>query len=159
MQIREVMTADPVYCVPDTNLAEVAQLMWKSDCGVMPVTENGKLTGVLTDRDICIALGTRDRPAHEIAAGDVATHRVETCLPSDDVQSAMATMERAKVRRLPVIGIDGSLEGIVALSDIVIAADRGRGKIAAKELLHTISAVSAPVKTKTPAPHVVAAAG
>ena len=158
MRVRDIMTANPVCCKPETNLAEATKLMWKSDCGVLPVVRDKKLAGVVTDRDICIALGTRGKRASELTAGEAATRRVETCLPSDEIHTAMAAMERAKVRRLPVVGLDGNVEGIVALSDIVMAAEGGHGHISAKELLHTIRAVSEPRTPKTTAPMETAAA-
>ncbi len=158
MRVREIMTANPVCCKPETNLAEATKLMWKTDCGVLPVVRDKRLAGVLTDRDICIAMGTRGKRASELTADEVATHRVETCLPGDEIHTAMAAMERAKVRRLPVVGLDGSIEGIVTLSDIVMAAESGQGRITAKDLLHTIRAVSEPRAPKTAAPVMMAAA-
>ena len=73
----------------------------------LPVVEDGKLAGVITDRDICIALGTRCRFAKETPVKDVATREVQTCSPQDDVHAAMAVMRRARVRWLPVVDQEG----------------------------------------------------
>jgi CBS domain-containing protein len=122
MKVRDIMTDEPKCCGPDTNLAAATELMWTNDCGVLPVMEDGKLAGIVTDRDICMALGTRNcRPA-ETAVKDVATREVQTCEPDDDVHTAMAIIRRAKVRRLPVVE-DGKLAGILALNDIILAAE------------------------------------
>jgi CBS domain-containing protein len=141
MKVRDIMTKDVKCCALGTNLAAASELMWNNDCGVLPVTEDGKVTGIITDRDICIALGTRNRPAAEVAVQEVATHDVQTCAPDADVHTAMAVMRRAKVRRLPVVD-DGKVEGILALNDIIEAVDRKHGDINYEEVMNTIKAVS-----------------
>jgi len=150
MKVRDVMTKQPKCCGPDTNLATATELMWTNDCGVLPVIDDGKLAGIITDRDISIALGTRKQPAAEIPVKDVATRDMQTCTSDDDVHTAMATIRRAKVHRLPVVGDGGKLEGIVALNDLVLAADR-HGAIVYEEIINTIKAVSEHRGHKPPA--------
>jgi CBS domain-containing protein len=142
MKVREIMTEEPRCCHSDTNLAAATELMWNNDCGVLPVVDDGRLAGIITDRDICIALGTRNRPATNIAVRDVATHEVQTCAPDEDVHTAMAVMRRAKVHRLPVVNDEGKMEGVIALNDIVLAAERKHGAIDYEEVMNTIKAVS-----------------
>ena len=86
MRIKEIMTAEPTTCSPDTTLAAAASLMWEGDCGILPVVDDGALVGVVTDRDMCIALATRNQLASEVRIGTVATKTVLTCEPEDDVQ-------------------------------------------------------------------------
>ena len=69
--------------------------MWANDCGALPVVEDGKLAGIITDRDICIALGTRNQYATEATVKDVANRDLQTCAPEDDIHTAMAVMRRA----------------------------------------------------------------
>jgi CBS domain-containing protein len=114
--------------------------MWANDCGILPVVEDGKLTGIITDRDICIALGTKNRRAAEVRVDEVASQDVQTCSPDADVHAALATMRRAKVRRLPVVD-DGKLEGILALNDIVEAVDRKHGDIDYEDVMNTMKAI------------------
>src|SRR6185436_3224169 len=121
MKVRDLMTGNPKCCGPDTNLAEAIESLWANDCGILPVIEAGKLTGVVTDRDLCVAVGTRNCRPSDTTVRDVATRSVQTCAPDDDVDTAMAIMRRAQVRRLPVIQ-DGKLIGILALNDIILAA-------------------------------------
>jgi CBS domain-containing protein len=142
MKVREVMTKDPVCCGPETNLAAAAELMWNNDCGVLPVINDGRLAGIMTDRDICIALGTRNRPAAELAVKEVATRQVETCYPEDDVSEAMTAMRRAKVHRLPVVDVEGKIQGILALNDLILTANRKRAGISYEEVVSTLKAVS-----------------
>ena len=141
MKVRDVMTDEPKFCGPDTNLAAATELMWANDCGMLPVVEDGKLAGIVTDRDICMALGTRNCRAAETAVKDVATREVRTCEPDDDLSTAMAIMRRTRVRRLPVAE-GGRLAGILALNDIILAAEHNHGAVASEEVMDTLMAVS-----------------
>jgi CBS domain-containing protein len=95
----------------------------------LPVVDDlGKVSGVLTDRDACIALTTSDRKASSMTVGDVVKSRATLCDLDDDVQVALKIMRKEKIRRLPVVNKAGLLEGVVALNDIVLRA----GKIAGK---------------------------
>jgi len=153
MKVREVMTGDPKCCGPDTNLAEAIELMWTNDCGVLPVIEDGKLTGIVTDRDVCIAVGTRNCRPSETTVKEVATRTVHTCAPDDDVDTAMAIMRRAQVRRLPVTE-DGKLAGILALNDIILAAAHTYAPVDAGGVMNTMRAVSEHRGPKSAAPSV-----
>jgi len=144
MQVAEMMSKAIRTCSPNDNLAEATNLMWEQDCGVLPVVEDGRLEGILTDRDICIALGTRNRRASEIDVKEVATRDVKTCSPGTDVETAMLLMRRAKVRRLPVVEESGQVIGIITLNDLVMAATPKRGPIAYEDVVDTLKAVSAP---------------
>ncbi|MGE3403483.1 MAG: CBS domain-containing protein, partial [Vicinamibacterales bacterium] len=113
MNVKNVMTSAPRTCTRGTNLAEAAALMLDADCGILPVVDDaGKLVGVVTDRDMYIALATRDTRASQLSVGEVARSPVFTCGPDDDVQSALATMKQHHIRRLPVEGFGGTVAGI-----------------------------------------------
>lgn len=140
MKVQDLMTKEVKYCAPDTNLAAATELMWNADCGVLPVVEDGKLFGIITDRDISIALGTRNLRASDVLVGDVATRDVHTCAPNAELHTAMSVMRRAKVRRLPVVD-DGKLKGILALNDIVEAVDRKHRDIDYEEFMNTMKAI------------------
>jgi CBS domain-containing protein len=136
------MTEQPKCCAPDTNLASAAELMWTNDFRILPVRDEGKLASIITDRDICIALSTRNCRADEISVEDVASREVQSCSPDDDVHTAMAAMRRAKVRRLPVVNEEGKLEGILALNDLVLPANRRNFEIDYDEVMTTAQAIS-----------------
>lgn len=126
MTVRDVLTERVATCQRGTNLAAASALMWENDCGVLPVlTETGELAGILTDRDICIALGTRNRLPSEVTVREVMGTSPSICKPTDDIRSALQTMRAAKVRHLPVVDENGVLEGVVSISDIVLSARRG----------------------------------
>ena len=123
MKVKDLMTPEPRTCAPSTNLAEAAALMLDADCGILPVVDdNGKLAGVVTDRDMYIALATRNTLASQLIVGDVARAQVFTCGPDDDVHTALTTMKQHHVRRLPVEGFAGTVAGIVSMNDILLAA-------------------------------------
>src|SRR6476620_551477 len=129
MKVQELMTTNAITCSLDTNLAAAAGLMWDNDCGSLPVTnDDGKVIGLITDRDICIAVATRQRLASEIPVSEVITGEVWACAPQDGIQNLLQTMRHARVRRLPVISDDGKLQGIVSISDVVLYADEAQGK-------------------------------
>jgi CBS domain-containing protein len=124
MKVKEVMTDTPYYCQPKTNLGTATEYMWEGNCGFLPVVENdGKVTGVITDRDICIAFGTRNRLPGEISVGEVMSRKVFSCSPEDNIHVALQTMKEGQVRRLAVISRDGSLAGVISLDDVLCRAE------------------------------------
>ncbi|MBL8218268.1 MAG: CBS domain-containing protein [Bryobacterales bacterium] len=144
MKVKEVMHQAPVACSADLNLAAAVHLLWTNDCGALPVLDNGLLEGVITDRDIAIALGTRNVPAGAITVGEVISHERFTCAPDDDVHQALKTMRTHKVRRLPVIGRQGKLEGMLCLNDIVLRAHRVAHKpadVTYDDVVNTLKAI------------------
>ena len=153
MKVKDIMTAQPLTCAPDTNLAAAAALMLDADCGILPVTQDGKLVGIVTDRDMYIALATRNRLASQITAGEVARTQVFTCGPDDDVQAALATMKQHHVRRLPVEGFGGTVAGIVSINDILLAAGPW-ADVSSDQIVDTFRAICA---HRHPTPHVTAA--
>jgi CBS domain-containing protein len=129
MKVRDIMMSAPKYCRPDTNLAAAVEMMWTNDCGFLPVVdEGGRVAGVITDRDICIALGTRNQRASDVFVREVMTDRVYGCAAEDDIHTALATMEKHQVRRLPVVNLDGKLAGILSIGDVTLHAEKKGGK-------------------------------
>jgi len=120
MRVRDIMSTPVGTCAPSHNLASISAIMWKHDCGIVPVIEDGdRVVGVVTDRDICIALGTRSKRASEITADEVMSKRLHICGPDDDPGIALDTMAAARVRRLPVVSKQGKLEGILSINDLI----------------------------------------
>jgi CBS-domain-containing membrane protein len=129
MKAEEIMTRDVQSCRPDASLAQAAAIMWDYDCGAMPVVDDSnRVMGMITDRDIAIAAATKGRRATDITVGEVMSGNVYACSRDEDVKSALRTMRRERVRRLPVIGVDGRLAGILSINDIVLRAEEGKGR-------------------------------
>jgi CBS domain-containing protein len=121
MKVQDIMTTAPLTCAPETNLAEVAHRMWQADSGIIPITDaDGKVLGVITDRDICMAASTRDQAPSYIRAAALVRQGAVCCGVGDDVRTALGVMRDHRVRRLPVIGADGVLHGVVSLNDIIL---------------------------------------
>jgi CBS domain-containing protein len=122
MNVEDVMVKGVRFCTPDTNLAAVTQIFWEQGCGALPVVENGRAIGMITDRDVSIALGTRNAKAGDTFVRDVALPKVFFCLPQDDIHTALNNMRAQQVRRLPVVDHEGALKGILSLDDLVLFA-------------------------------------
>jgi signal-transduction protein with cAMP-binding, CBS, and nucleotidyltransferase domain len=137
------MTPNPLSCTMGTTLAEVARLMWRADCGVIPVVDDsGTVTGIITDRDICIFVAAQDYPARQILAGAVATKKVHTCHPEDKALDALHTMKIHRVRRLPVVDEHGTLVGVLSLTDVALAGHRIAKGIRPLALVETYEAIT-----------------
>jgi CBS domain-containing protein len=128
MNVREAMKTPVATCRPGSSLAAAGIEMLRHDCGVLPVVEAERgLAGVITDRDICIALATRGRPAERLMVGSVMSTNLQTVGPDDDVRHAVRMMERGRVRRLPVVTDGWKLVGIITINDIVLLAGTSAG--------------------------------
>ena len=126
MKVKDVMMGTPVSCTPQANLGSAAETLWNRNCGMLPVVDaQQKVVGVVTDRDICIALGTRNRLAGEVCVGEVTSGKIFACKPDDEIRAALATMADAKVRRLLVVDADGKLQGVLSMDDVVIHSEAG----------------------------------
>jgi CBS domain-containing protein len=153
MKIKDVMTSDPLVCAPDTNLAAAGALLLEGDCGILPIVDNnGRLIGVVTDRDMCIALATRNRLAAEISAGEVGQKPVFTCSQEDDVHAALAAMAAHRVRRLVVEGFGGIPLGIVSIDDLLRESGPRRA-LRSDEVADTLRVIAS---RHHPVPHVTA---
>ena len=119
MKINEVMTAQVITATPRTTVAEVASTMARIESGAVPVVEDGKVVGLITDRDIVIRVvaeaGSLSQPV-----SDVMTTDVETCREEDNVADAAGLMASKQIRRLVVLNESGRLTGIVSLGDIAV---------------------------------------
>lgn len=138
MKVRDMMTSNVRTCRPEMSLAEAVRDMWEGDCGALPVVnDEGRVIGMVTDRDICIAVATRGRTADHIAVREVARDHAYTCLADDDVTAALQTMKVQKVRRLPVVDAEGHVRGIVSLNDVVTHA----GAASANDVVSTLAGI------------------
>jgi CBS domain-containing protein len=122
MQIRDIMTADPVSVEPDTTIEEVATLMKEEDIGAVPVVEDGELTGIVTDRDIVLRCIAEGKDATECTADEVMSNDVRTITPDTSTDEAARIMGDKQIRRLAVVE-DGKLLGMVSIGDLAVKAD------------------------------------
>lgn len=116
-QVRDVMTQNPTSCDPSATVVDAAKVMASEDVGSVPVVKDGRLAGVVTDRDIVVRVLAEGRDPNSTTVGEIASSDLETVSPDDDLNTALRKMASAKVRRLPVVDGD-ELVGIVAQADV-----------------------------------------
>lgn len=141
MKVRDVMVEDVKFCSPEMNLGTVAETLWKEGVGTLPVVEDGRVLGVITDRDIAIALGTRNAKAGDTLVREVALPKLFYCAPEDDIHVALQTMRAQRVRRLPVMDSKGNLEGILCLDDIILFAGEAAAELTYADVIETLKAI------------------
>jgi CBS domain-containing protein len=134
MQVQEIMTRRAEIVDPNTTIRDAARLMRADNVGALPVGENDRLIGMVTDRDIVIRAVAEDRPAGSTIVRDAMSEHVYYCFEDDDVEKAAQLMAEHQVRRLPVLNRDKRLTGVVALADLGRA-----GTAAAKRALEGVS--------------------
>jgi CBS-domain-containing membrane protein len=139
MNISDICTQGVKSCSPKDSVATAAALMWECDCGAVPVLDGaGKLVGVITDRDICIAVATRRQYASEIPVGDVMSGMLVSCKYEDAAQEALRLMREHQIRRLPILDEAGHLKGMVSVNDILLAVEKLKVKAPKEALLQEV---------------------
>jgi CBS domain-containing protein len=118
--VQEAMTPNPTAITPDTTLQEAAGLMKTEDVGALPIVEDGRLKGVVTDRDIAIR-GVAEGVAADTAVRDIASTDVVSIDPQQSLEEAARLMAQHQIRRLPVVEEDGVLAGMLAQADVAQA--------------------------------------
>jgi CBS domain-containing protein len=117
----EVMTKNPVCCLPNDFVAKAAKLMKSGNIGSIPVIENEqtkKLVGIVTDRDLALKIVAEGLDAKSTKVEAVMTHKVVTCRAEDDLQKALDSMSENQLRRIPVVDNDNKVLGIIAQADV-----------------------------------------
>jgi len=133
MNVRDAMTQDPRSIGPSVSVVEAARLMREGDIGSLPITDDEKLVGMITDRDITTRVVAEAADPNQTAVGDVYSRDLISVEPDEDLEDALGLMARHQVRRLPVVE-NGRLVGIVAQADIALKENDKAG-----ELLEAIS--------------------
>jgi CBS domain-containing protein len=127
--IKEVMTSDVRACEPSASVTEVAKLMAREDVGPIPVVEEGRLVGIVTDRDLVVRVLAEGRDPQTTTVGEIASRDVVTVSPDEDLDRALQLLAQHQVRRLPVVEGD-RLVGIVAQADVArTGKDRETGEV------------------------------
>jgi CBS domain-containing protein len=134
MKIAELMTLDVEVIRPNDTLRTAAKMMADLDAGILPVGENDRLVGMITDRDITVRAVAEGRDPDKTTVRDTMTDEVRYCFADESPEEVARKMSAWQVRRLPVLSRDKRLVGIVALGDLVIGAEDP-----AKEALREIS--------------------
>ena len=150
MNVRDLMTTEVGTCRAFDGADRAARIMWESDCGAVPVLDQaGSVVAMVTDRDLCMAALLQGRPLSEIRVSSAMSRELFSCRPDDDLSQAESVMRIRKVRRLPVVDVEGRLLGILSLSDLArvsLAPARGKAKKTLKpaDVGTTLGAISSP---------------
>jgi CBS domain-containing protein len=118
--VRDAMTGDPRSIGASASVVEAARLMREKHIGSLPVTDEEKLVGMITDRDITTRVVAEAADLQTLSVEDVYSRDLISVGPDKDLEEALRLMARHQVRRLPVVEDDGSLVGIVAQADIAL---------------------------------------
>lgn len=119
MKVSECMTGDVRLASPDDTLSQAARLMGELDAGVLPVGDQDRLVGMITDRDLAVrGLGQGKGPDAKVR--DVMSAEVKYCFADDEIDDVLQNMGDLKVRRLPVVSRDKRLVGILSLGDVAM---------------------------------------
>ncbi len=147
MKVFELMTVDVGFCRTGDDLARAAYIMWQRDCGVVPIVgDDGRVIGVVTDRDIAIAAASQNRRPSEMRCGEMVARSVACCLLDESIADVLERMAKLRVRRLPVIGARHELAGIISLTDII----RKGGKKDSKRAMKALAKILGPADRAEP---------
>ena len=122
----EVMTKDPVCCLPEDSAAKAAQLMKDENIGSIPVIENEqsrRLVGIVTDRDLALTIVADGQNARSTPVEAVMTRTLVTCRADDDLGKALSTMAEHQLRRIPVVDNENEIVGIISQADVATRVD------------------------------------
>ncbi len=126
MQVSEVMSSDVKLVSPSDRIVEVARIMKEGDLGAIPVGENDRLKGMITDRDIILRGIAEGKSIQDCTVREVMSEGIYYCYEDDDLETVSQKMAEAKIRRLPVLNRDKRMVGIVSLGDLAGADDGQR---------------------------------
>jgi len=138
--VRDVMTPSVRTVSPSQSLVEAAELMKGEDVGSVPVVEEGRLTGIVTDRDIVTRAVAERRDPQTVKVSEVASRELVTVEPEQDLDEALALMADHQVRRLPVVEA-GQLVGMLAQADVALEAKE-------KKVGEALEEISKPTSTQ-----------
>jgi CBS domain-containing protein len=149
VKVKEIMSAYVTSCGPNATLVAAAGVMRGYNCSTLPVIDGGgKVIGMITDRDICLAVSKKDHDVSRIKVSEVISGKVYACAPADDVKDALKTMRKKKAPGLPVVNGAGVLKGILSIDDILLHARKARGKksrkLSYKDAARTFQAICKP---------------
>jgi CBS domain-containing protein len=137
LRVADVMTASPRTCAPESTAVEAVMIFRDADCGLIPVTEDGRPVGVLTDRDVALALSEHQADLAGVAVRDLMS-RDPVSIPSDaPLQAAMHRLGDEGIRRLVVVDGDGLLAGVLSWADLIPhLSERGVGRVVSEIIRH-----------------------
>ncbi|MQA64717.1 MAG: CBS domain-containing protein [Alphaproteobacteria bacterium] len=126
MKIQDVMSKDVQVVAPDMPVAEAALIMRNGDFGALPIGENDRLKGMVTDRDIVLRVVAEGQDPKQVSVGEIMSDGVFWVYEDEDIAQAVHNMQKQQVRRLPVVNREKRLTGIVSIGDLAVEVPQTR---------------------------------
>ncbi len=138
------MTTEVACCGLEDNLTKVVGVMRQKNCGVVPITDaENRLAGIITDRDICLAVTELpNRKISSVKAKEIIRGEVVACAPEDKIETALKKMRKHQLKRLPVVDKDSQIVGILSVTDVLLSA--GKDKDLKKQIYSTLEGIFEP---------------
>ncbi|CAN5620746.1 MAG: CBS domain-containing protein [Acidobacteria bacterium] len=144
MKVKDVMKTNVSFCSTEDSLMKAAEVMRHRDCGVVPIVdEDKKVVGMLTDRDLCLAVVARNRKASDVKTEELLRGKAIVCAAEDKLEDALRKMRKYQVKRLAAIGAGSELVGILSVTDVLQLAIRKDKKLK-KKVYATLKAIFKP---------------
>ena len=128
MQVREAMTRDVRLATPGQTIRDVAKMMAEIDAGILPVGENDRLVGMISDRDITVRAVAAGKGPETLVRDVMSTEHIHYCFEDETVDDVARNMGDHKVRRMPVMDRNKRLVGIISLGDVAQCEQKAAGK-------------------------------
>ena len=147
MLARDLMTTPTINCHVNDTLNIAAQRMWDADIGALTiVNDDGTLTGIITDRDICMAAYTQGRPLSEILVNSAMAHHVVSVSPDTPIGAVEDLMAKYQLRRIPVVDAQGLPMGVVSMNNLALASVKRDSalKHGVSQVAHTLASICQP---------------
>ena len=144
MTCKEIMTSNPRICTTTATAQSAAELMREENVGSIPVVDetSKQLVGVVTDRDLCLAIIAAGKSSHDVLVSDVMSKDLVTCKPEEDIRICEERMQARQIRRIPVVDGKGRCIGIISQGDLAMKLSRP------EEVHQTVREISKPGRSK-----------
>lgn len=145
MHAKDIMSQPAVTCPVNSTLDHAARLMWEFDCGIIPVVgDDGRLVGVVTDRDACMAAYTQGRLLSDIPVTVAMARNAIACHLGDSVATLESLMKAHQIHRIPILDDDNRVIGLVSMNDLARLASRAHRSGVDRQLVETMAAICQP---------------
>jgi CBS domain-containing protein len=147
MKVKDLMSAPPKTCRATSPLGDAAALMLEAGLGCLPIVDSrGRLAGMLTDRDVCLAMAARRQHAVETPVREVMSGNVVSCFVTDHLDAALVAMKEHRVRRIPVVDDGQHVKGVISIDDVILHTGADKEPVPAEAVLDVLRHVCAPVE-------------
>lgn len=143
MKVKEIMTTDVGICLLDDDLIRVVEIMRQKDCGVVPVVDaENRIVGILTDRDVCLAVAALNKKLSAVKVQEIIGGKFVACSPDDKIETVLKKMRKSQIKRLPVVDRKGEIAGILSITDVLLSVRKD--KAVKKQIYSTLKGIVKP---------------